>query len=270
MHFSNETFTELMKIKENRRCFDCNIKSCQWASINNGIFLCTNCSGIHRGLGVDKSYIRSILWDNWTENQLEFMKQGGNKKLKEFLIDYPYDNKQVTPDKFYNSKIIVYYRKLLKSKVDKNKLDLLPPSKDEAFDVNENININKENNFSAYGSIGQVNFEEKKNDKNENGYNKTFQEGINTVKDFVGKAYEETKNAFVKLDLNNKFNNAKNALYDAGNKMMENKQISSLIGFFWKRNKENENDKEETNNDNINFDKEKNNSDGSTNNENNS
>lgn len=50
MHrFSNEIFKELMKIPENKKCFDCDKISCQWASINNGIFLCTNCSGIHRG-----------------------------------------------------------------------------------------------------------------------------------------------------------------------------------------------------------------------------
>lgn len=244
MHFSNEAFTELMKIRENRRCFDCNIKSCQWASVNNGIFLCTSCSGAHRGYGVDKSYIRSILWDNWTEKQLEFMKKGGNKSLKEFLVDYPYDMKQITPEKFYNSKIIIYYRKLLKSKVENSKLDLLLPSKEEAFEQNDDINKNKENKFSSYGSFGINNIDEKESNT-DNDYNKSMQDGFDTMKDYIGKAFEGTKNALDKLELGNKFNSAKNAIYDVGKNIMENKQINNIINFFWKEKNENENEKKE-------------------------
>ena len=253
MHFSNETFTELMKIRENRRCFDCNVKSCQWASVNNGIFLCTNCSGAHRGYGVDKSYIRSILWDNWTENQLEFMKKGGNKNLKEFLLDYPYDMNQITPERFYNSKIICYYRKLLKSKVDNNNLDILPPSKEEAFEENNKVNINK-NNFSSYGSVGQNVSDDKDNNLNNNVFNNSIQNGFNNVYDFMGKAVENTKNAFSGLELGNKINNAKNAIKDVGKNIMESKQINSIINFFWKTKNEDEVENQETkdnNNNNI-------------------
>ena len=240
MRFSNETLGELMKLKENRRCFDCNTKSCQWASVNNGIFLCTNCSGMHRGFGVDKSYIRSILWDNWTENQLEFMKKGGNKNLKEFLLNYSYKPNQISKEKFYNSKILHYYRKLLKSKVNGNELDLLPPSKEEAFEEIESINLNKENNFSSYGSLGQNNLNN--NDDNINiDYKDSIQEGMSSVKDFFGKAYEGTKNAINKMDLGNKLKRAKNVIYDAGKSILENKQINSFINFFWKGKEENEN-----------------------------
>ena len=271
MHFSNEEFTELMKIKENKRCFDCNVKSCQWASINNGIFLCTNCSGIHRGLGVDKSYIRSILWDNWTENQLEFMKQGGNKTLKEFLVNDPYDIKQITPEKFYGSKIISYYRKLLKSKVDKTKFDLTPLSKEEAFEENEIANLNKENSFGSYGSIGQNNNIEENNEiNNDNSYMKAIGEKYNVVKDFVGKTFEDAKNTVGKWDLGNKFLNAKN-------KIFESKPVNSLLSFFNFGNSENnEEDKEpnlnvEKNNiHNYNNNLDNNNIDNSKNNENNS
>jgi hypothetical protein len=254
MHFSNETFTELMKIKENRRCFDCNVKSCQWASVNNGIFLCTNCSGIHRGFGVDKSFIRSISWDNWTENQLEFMRQGGNKNLKEFLLDYPYDNNKIKREKFYSSKILVYYRKLLKSKVDQIQLDLLPPSKDEAFEENEHINKIEKNNFCAFDSIGQNNFENKEKNINNNENNASMQGGIESVKNFMGKTLIETKNAFEKLELGNKFLYAKNAIYDTGKNILESKQINNIINFFWKGKNEKEENNQDINDHNINLD----------------
>ena len=105
LHFSHEKIKELMKIPENKKCFDCDNPSCQWASVNNGIFLCTNCSDMHRGLGVEISYIRSILWDNWTENQIQFMIKGGNKQLKEFLKTYSFDNKSITSEQSYKKKI---------------------------------------------------------------------------------------------------------------------------------------------------------------------
>ena len=243
MHFCNGAFTELMKIKENKRCFDCNVKSCQWASINNGIFLCTNCSGIHRGLGVDKSYIRSILWDNWTDNQLEFMKKGGNRNLKDFLNDYPYDTKQIKPEIFYNTKIMIYYRKLLKNKVENKDMDLLPPSKEEAFNLNEKININEGNHFSSCGS------EQPKVSEINNKDDSLIQNSYNTVIDFVGKTYEKAVN---KLDLGNRLNNAKNSFIDTKNKILENKKIKNFFSMIWGGNKENGIDNHDVNDNNIN------------------
>src|SRR4051812_6763649 len=40
-------------------CVDCNRPSPQWASVSHGTYLCIQCSGIHRSLGVHISFVRS-------------------------------------------------------------------------------------------------------------------------------------------------------------------------------------------------------------------
>ena len=86
---------------------DCSLSAAvpRWASTNLGVFICTNCSvrsaasaaragwlqavthvtsqGIHRGLGVHISKVRSCALDKWTPELLTTMENIGNKRANE-------------------------------------------------------------------------------------------------------------------------------------------------------------------------------------------
>ncbi|XP_036409644.1 arf-GAP with coiled-coil, ANK repeat and PH domain-containing protein 2 isoform X4 [Megalops cyprinoides] len=65
-------------IPGNAYCCDCGQADPRWASINLGITLCIECSGIHRSLGVHFSKVRSLTLDTWEPELLKLMCELGN------------------------------------------------------------------------------------------------------------------------------------------------------------------------------------------------
>uniref|UniRef100_A0A3B1K706 Arf-GAP with coiled-coil, ANK repeat and PH domain-containing protein n=1 Tax=Astyanax mexicanus TaxID=7994 RepID=A0A3B1K706_ASTMX len=65
----------------NELCCDCGQADPRWASINLGILLCIECSGIHRSLGVHCSKVRSLTLDSWEPELLKLMCELGNSVI---------------------------------------------------------------------------------------------------------------------------------------------------------------------------------------------
>ncbi|KAK8615611.1 hypothetical protein V6N13_017196 [Hibiscus sabdariffa] len=70
----------LREIPGNDVCAECNAHEPSWASLNLGILVCIECSGVHRNLGVHISKVRSLTLDVkvWEPSVVELFRTLGN------------------------------------------------------------------------------------------------------------------------------------------------------------------------------------------------
>ena len=134
----------LQSLSSNKTCVDCHQKNPQWASVSYGIFMCLDCSGKHRGLGVHLSFVRSVTMDSWPDSHLRKMEanSGGNDALNAFLSARGIPKDTDIPLK-YNTNAAALYREKVQA-IAENRRWTEPPVVKESVVEPRSVNSSTE------------------------------------------------------------------------------------------------------------------------------
>ncbi len=213
-----QLMNQILNQKMNLICFDCRKKIPKYISINNAIFLCSNCALIHKKNFPDK--ISSIIENNLnllSLNYLNILSVGGNQNLDNF-INYVFPGLQNYPPKIlYLTQALNYYRDNLKYKINLGTEPLCPNELTAYKIVSENglTNIREKNIIYSNDLNNSLDNTYSKNDNDVvnhyfNNFNNTYNtyNSISISNEIPEKDNEKTLNA----SLSNKefFNEMKN------------------------------------------------------------
>ena len=231
--YSHPDIPEILSLPGNSNCCDCNAEKPKWASLNNGVFLCLKCAGIHRSLGSEVTLIRSLQIDSWTDNQILYLSKGGNNKFKQNLSEYSIPpNLQI--DLKYKSKAADYYRKLLKNEVEKisnqkyyKETEIIKPKLEEGKEIIELKKDQKVNNLNLNENVNE--------EKKEEGFLGVFGSFLNNVKKTAGDVAGKITKEIDELKIGEKIKGAGDTVVDyaiAGGNFIKNKSEQAINSDF--------------------------------------
>lgn len=117
-----QTFTQILaRDPDSRTCFECGYDNAPWCIATHGIFVCLDCSGRFRGLGVHLCFVRSSTmdaWHGWNEVKTKQMVIGGNARCRKFFETHGLGRAQtngMSLNQRFSSRAALMYRDLLEA-----------------------------------------------------------------------------------------------------------------------------------------------------------
>ncbi|CAI2328596.1 unnamed protein product [Caenorhabditis sp. 36 PRJEB53466] len=97
------TFEQIRRVAGNEVCADCHSPAPKWVSINLGVVLCIECSGVHRSLGVQVSKVRSLTMDSIDNELRDVLLALGNRQVNAIFLAHVPSSNVIPPPAHANS-----------------------------------------------------------------------------------------------------------------------------------------------------------------------